>query len=173
MAGMPPRARLLLALAFLALAAAPARADITAFAGLTPTPSVRPAIGFSGGLTLVIVGWEVEYARTSDEVDVDEADDLAPALRTYMGNVLVQNPVPISGLTFYALAGAGIYRETFLDDTALEDTTTGFATNLGGGVKIALTGPLHLRLDYRVFSFTGDAVHKTPQRFTAGLTLKF
>ena len=81
--------------------------------------------------------------------------------------------IPISGLTFYATAGAGFYRETFDADPAVEDAVTGFGTNVGGGVKIELTGPLHLRLDYRVFSFTGDAVHKTPQRFTAGLNLKF
>lgn len=170
MAGMPSRARLLLALAFLALAAAPARADLTAFAGLTPTPAVRTTVGVSGGLTLVIVGWEVEFARTAEDLDGDEP---APALRTYMGNLFVQNPVPIGGLTFYATAGAGLYREILGKDTALEDTTTGFGTNVGGGVKIELTGPLHLRLDYRVFSFTGDARHKTPQRFTAGVNLKF
>lgn len=170
MAGMPSRARLLIALAVLALTTAPAHADVTAFAGLTPTPAVRSTVGFSGGLTLVIVGWEVEFARTSED---EEADEPAPALRTYMGNVFVQNPVPLNGLTFYATAGAGIYREIVGSDTAVEETTTGFGTNVGGGVKVALTGPLHLRLDYRVFSFTGDAVHKTPQRFTAGVTLKF
>lgn len=172
MSGMAARLRLPLALAalLLALDAAPARADLTAFAGFTPTPAWRPTVGVSGGLTLVIVGWEVEYARTSEDQDADEP---APALRTYMGNVFVQNPIPISGLTFYATAGAGFYRETFDADTAVEDAVTGFGTNVGGGVKIELTGPLHLRLDYRVFSFTGDAVHKTPQRFTAGLNLKF
>lgn len=170
--GMVSRARLTLALALLFLlpGARPARADITAFAGLTPTPAVRPVIGLSGGLTLVIVGWEVEYARTSED---EEADEPAPALRTYMGNVFVQNPIPINGLTFYATAGAGFYRETFGTDTPIEDTVTGFGTNVGGGVKIELSGPLHLRLDYRVFSFTGDATHRTPQRFTAGLLLKF
>lgn len=171
MAGMRAAIRLTLALALPALAAAPARADLTAFAGITPTPSVRTTVGFSGGLTLVIVGWEGEYARTGDDFDPEEGE--SPELRTYMGNVFVQTPIPIKGLTFYAIAGAGIYRETFGADTDREDTVTGFGTNVGGGVKIEISGPIHLRLDYRVFSFTGDATHKTPQRFTAGLALKF
>lgn len=171
MAGMSPRARLPLLVLLLTLGvSAPALADLTAFAGLTPAPAVRPTIGFSGGLTLVVVGWEVEFARTAEDT---EADEPAPALRTYMGNVFVQNPIPINGLTFYATAGAGLYREIVGGDSPDEATTTGFGTNVGGGVKIELTGPLHLRLDYRVFSFTGDALHKTPQRFTAGLNLKF
>lgn len=163
--------RLLAVAALLALATSPARADVTVFAGLVPTPTVRTSVGFSGGLTLVIVGWEIEYAKTSD--DVSDDGEYAPGLRTYMGNVFVQNPVPIQGLTFYATAGAGIYRELYGDDTPVETTITGFGTNVGGGVKVELSGPFHLRLDYRVFSFTGDARHKTPQRFTAGLTLKF
>lgn len=171
MAGMSSRARLPLLVLLVTLGAcAPAAADLTAFAGLTPTPAVRTTVGVSGGLTLVVVGWEVEFARTAEDA---EADEPAPALRTYMGNVFVQNPIPINGLTFYATAGAGFYREIFDRDMPAEVSTTGFGTNVGGGVKIELTGPLHLRLDYRVFSFTGDAFHKTPQRFTAGLNLKF
>jgi hypothetical protein len=159
------RARLVLALALAAigLSASPASADLTAFVGAAPTPAVRPSIGFAGGMTLVIVGWEIEYGRASEDVE-----DLAPSLRTYMGNVFVQNPVPLNGLTFYATAGAGVYRERFGDVVVI-----GFGTNVGGGVKIALSGPIGLRLDYRVLSFTGDAVHRTPQRFYAGLNLKF
>ncbi len=169
---MAVRASVPLAVAALliTLSAVPARADVTAFAGLTPTPAWRPTVGFSGGLTLVIVGWEVEYARTAEDL---KAREPGPALRTYMGNVFVQNPIPINGLTFYATAGAGFYRESFDTGAATADSITGFGTNVGGGVKIELTGPLRLRIDYRVFSFTRDAVHKTPQRFTAGLNLKF
>lgn len=157
------RASLLFAACVIALWPGRASADLTAFAGVTPTPNARPAWGFSGGMTLVLVGWEIEYARTADD-----EDDLAPALRTYMGNVFVQNPVPFNGLTFYATAGAGIYREGFG-----EAWITGFGTNVGGGVKVDLSGPLGLRLDYRVLSFTGDAVHRTPQRFYVGLNVKF
>nr|MCU0257085.1 hypothetical protein [Vicinamibacterales bacterium] len=130
--------RLLLATAVLALAAPEARADLTAFAGFGTSPTVRPSVGVSGGLTLVIVGWEFEYARTSDELGDD--GEVAPAVRTYMGSVFVQNPVPIGGLTFYALAGAGVYREIYGIDTSDEDAITGFATTVGGGVKIELTG---------------------------------
>ena len=40
-------------------------------------------------------------------------------------------------------------------------------------MKISLAGPLRLRLDYRVFTLQGDALHSKPQRFYAGLNLKF
>lgn len=148
-----------------------ASADLTAFVGLTPTPSVRPAVGVSGGLTLLVLGWELEYARTADEVEANGTG--APALRTYTGALLVQNPFPVAGLTFYALAAAGLYREIRGRETPQETSSTGFATAVGGGVKIDLTGPLRLRLDYRVFSLTGDATAKTPQRLSVGLTVRF
>jgi hypothetical protein len=46
--------------------------------------------------------------------------------------------------------------------------------NVGGGVKMNLAGPLRLRLDYRVFTLRGsDVRHSKPQRFYAGLNLKF
>ena len=45
---------------------------------------------------------------------------------------------------------------------------------VGGGVKMNLLGPLRLRLDYRVFTLRGsDVRHSKPQRFYAGLNLKF
>jgi hypothetical protein len=45
--------------------------------------------------------------------------------------------------------------------------------NVGGGVKVNLAGPLRLRFDYRVFTLQGDPLHSNPQRFYAGLNLKF
>jgi hypothetical protein len=38
---------------------------------------------------------------------------------------------------------------------------------------MSLAGPLRLRLDYRVFTLSGDARHSKPQRFYAGLNVKF
>ncbi len=72
-------------------------ADVTAFLGTNPTPSNRVVKGFSGGIGLVIVGFEFEYARTREDLD-----ELAPSLRTYMFNGLLQTPVPIAGMQFYA-----------------------------------------------------------------------
>ena len=153
--------------AFLTLALlvpASASADVTAFFGVNPTPSNRVLTGFSGGIGLLVVGFEFEYAST-----VEDADQLAPALKTYMVNGLVQTPIPIGGMQFYATAGGGVFRE-ILDDAS--ETNVGM--NIGGGIKMNLAGPLRLRLDYRVFTLRGDVVrHPRPQRFYAGLNLKF
>jgi hypothetical protein len=144
----------------------PARAfaDITAFLGVTPTPNSRPARGFAVGMGLLIVAFEFEYSNTSDDVL-----DGAPQLKTYMGNVLLQTPVPIAGLQFYGTVGAGGYNESFTDF----DSETNVGVNLGGGVKWTLAGPLRLRLDYRVFTLQGSPRYDKPQRFYAGLNLKF
>jgi opacity protein-like surface antigen len=145
------------------LLARPASADLTGFYGAATTPQTRPTFGVALGASLVVVGWEVEYARATED-----SGDFAPSVRTLMGNVFAQNPVPLNGLTFYATVGGGIYSEELGDESR-----TGVGTNLGGGVKIDLSGPLRLRLDYRLFTFAGEPLHKTPQRFYVGLTLRF
>ncbi len=156
------RARLLAA-AILIAAPAAARADVTAFLGVNGSPESRAVVGASAGVTFVAFGFEGEYASTHES-----PEDVAPQLRTFMANAFVQNPIPISGLTFYGIAGAGVYRETLLDVSQ-----TSLATNIGGGVKIALAGPLQLRIDYRVFVLQGDALAQKPQRLYAGVNLKF
>ena len=140
-----------------------ASADLTAFLGVSPTPTNRTVRGFALGTGLLIVGFEFEYAHTNE--DVTEA---SPSLRTFMFNGLVQTPVPIAGMQFYGTAGGGVYRETLIDKS---DTNAG--VNVGGGVKINLVGPLRLRLDYRVTSLKGDARYPRPQRFYAGVNFKF
>jgi hypothetical protein len=142
---------------------ATAHADVTAFIGVNPTPANRPVRGFAAGAGILVVAFEFEYASASEDVS-----ELAPALRTYMGNGLLQTPFPIAGLQFYATAGGGVYRETLVQ---LTETNVGM--NVGGGVKMSLAGPLRLRLDYRVFTLRGAARHTRPQRFYAGLNLKF
>jgi opacity protein-like surface antigen len=157
------------ALLFLLLLPATAAADLTAFLGVNPTPTNRPLRGFAAGAGLVIVGFEVEYANTSE--DFDEA---APGLRTVMVNGLLQTPVPIAGMQFYATAGGGVFRETLDDDADILDRQeTNVGVNVGGGVKMSLLGPLRLRLDYRVFTLQGSTLHSRPQRFYAGLNLRF
>jgi opacity protein-like surface antigen len=138
-------------------------ADFTAFLGVNPTPTTRAVRGLSAGAGLLVVAFEFEYANTSED-----DDELAPGLRTFMGNGLVQTPVPIAGMQFYATAGGGMYRERFGDASE-----TNFGINVGGGVKLSLVGPLRLRLDYRVFTLQGDPRYEKPQRFYAGLNLKF
>jgi hypothetical protein len=138
-----------------------ALADLTAFWGVARDPATRSVRGFAAGLNLLIIGFEFEYAHTAE--DVEEA---APGLRTGMLNGLVQTPT--SGTQFYLTAGGGFFRERMG-----EETETGVGTNIGGGVKIGLAGPLRLRLDYRVFSLRGAPVIKNPQRFYGGVNLSF
>jgi hypothetical protein len=140
---------------------AAARADVTAFWGLSPTPTSRVARGVSVGINLLVVGFEFEYANTAEKLA-----DAAPGLTTGMINGLVQTPT--SKTQFYLTAGGGFYRERLATDAV-----TSFGTNIGGGIKMGLAGPLRLRLDYRVFTLRGAPLHKTPQRFYAGLNLSF
>ena len=88
----------------MAAVATPARADVTAFLGLSPTPDNHLVRGFSAGVSLLIVGFEFEYAKLSED-DVEQL----PGLQTYSGNVLVQTP---TSLQLYATVGGGGYRET-------------------------------------------------------------
>ena len=143
--------------------ATPASADLTAFLGTTTSPENRAARGAALGVSLVIIGFEFEYSNTEG----DETS-LAPSLRSGMFNLLLQTPFAVSRLQFYATVGGGMYRERRLDQQ-----DTGLGTNVGGGVKISLAGPLRLRLDYRAFRLGEGTLHRTPQRVYAGLNLAF
>ena len=158
-----PLAPVVTAVIFLATAASPARADATAFLGVNTTPANRPVKGFAVGMGLIIVAFEFEYATTSDDPAAT-----APSLKTFMGDVLLQSPLPIFGFQPYVTTGGGIYRETL---GAHQDTGAG--TNLGGGVKMSLAGPLRLRVDYRVFKLGSGALNSPAHRLYAGLNLKF
>lgn len=140
----------------------PAYADATAFIGTASDPTNRLAKGFSIGFSLIIVGFEFEYAKVSE----DELN-LAPSLRTWMGNVLLQTP-DVGTFQLYATAGGGFYNESLGTDG-----TTNFGVNTGGGAKIPLAGPLRLRLDYRFVKLQGSPLHSQSQRFYAGVNLKF
>jgi len=156
---------------FLLLTPLSASADITAFLGRT-TPEARNARGFSVGAGLVIVGFEFEYSSTDETSTIpDSPVNDVPAIKTYMFNALLQTPVPIARMQFYGTIGGGVYNETL--NTLPDDDDTDFGTNVGGGAKITLAGPLRLRLDYRVFSLRGTPRHSTVQRFYAGVNLKF
>jgi hypothetical protein len=152
-----------MSLVFVATAASPARADATVFVGANTTPSNRAVKGFSAGMGLIVVAFEFEYANTTDDLTA-----AAPSLKTFMGDVLLQMPVPIFGFQPYFTTGAGIYRETLAPHEE-----TGGATNVGGGVKMSLAGPLRLRVDYRVFKLGSGALYSPAHRIYAGLNLKF
>ena len=163
------RTRHRLIFASLAFAAAllgtPARADadITAFIGITPTPESRAVRGVSFGFGLLIIGFEFEYANA-----IEDAVEGLPSLQTGSGNILFQTPGEIGGVQLYGTTGGGVYRERLL---ALQETH--FTSNIGGGAKIRLAGPLRLRLDYRLFRLQGSPLHDKYQRFYAGVNLAF
>jgi hypothetical protein len=139
----------------------PAAADVTGFLGVSSTPSGRSAKGIAIGIGLIIVGFEFEYSKISE----DESQ-AAAGLTTGMGNLQVMTPT--TKLQLYATTGGGLYRETYRDVT-----TTNFATNIGGGVKIGLAGPVRLRIDYRIFNLNGNPTLKRYQRVYGGLSLSF
>jgi hypothetical protein len=170
MRSLSPRPLISLFLAALALVAtaAPARADLTGFLGVTTTPTARTNGGFSAGTGFVIVAFEFEYAATKEDLT---STQVAPALKTYMFNGLLQTPIPIARTQFYGTIGAGAYHET-LSTQPLNDQTN-IGTNIGGGGKITLAGPLRLRIDYRVFTLHGSPRHTPVQRIYAGINLKF
>jgi len=87
-------------------AAAPARADATAFIGANTTPANRSVKGLSVGTGLLVLGFEIEYAKTTDDDTV-----AAPSLTTGTGNILLQTPGSFFGFQPYLTAGAGLYRE--------------------------------------------------------------
>lgn len=150
-------------LVLLAASAAPARADVTAFLGVSPTPHNHMVKGFGVGLGLLVVGFEFEYANLAEDTF-----ERLPGLKTYAGNVLVQTPVDIKGTQFYATVGAEGYREEL---GAAQETHVG--TNIGGGAKIKLLGPIRVRVDYRIFKLQGSPINSVYQRFYVGGNLKF
>ena len=76
--------------------AARADADLTLFVGTNAAPDNRPVRGFSAGLSLLVLGFEFEYADTAEDLDAG-----VPGLRTGMFNLLAQTPLSVAGLQFY------------------------------------------------------------------------
>jgi len=152
-----------LAIALLAAVAAPAKADATLFIGSNLSPSGRQVRGAALGVSLLIIGFEFEYASTSED-----PTENAPALRTGSANVLLQTPVAFLGIQPYFTTGGTLYRETL---GAHEDMSGGL--NTGGGVKITLAGPVRLRVDYRVLKLGSGALTSPAHRLYAGLNLNF
>jgi len=144
----------------LTVAPSPAHADFTTFLGVSTTPASRQAKGFAVGIGLVVIGFEFEYAGV-----VERLADGAPSLRTGMLNGLVQTPTKTQ---LYLTAGGGFFRERLASASK-----TSFGTNVGGGIKFSLAGPIRLRVDYRVFTLRGSPLYSNPQRIYGGLNIAF
>jgi hypothetical protein len=140
-----------------------ALADITAFIGANTSPSSRLVKGAAFGGGLLVIGFEFEYAATSEDLAA-----AAPSLKTGMASVLLQTPIAIMGVQPYFTTGGGIYREELGSRS-----DTGLAVGTGGGAKISLAGPLRLRVDYRIIKLGSGALTSPTHRFYAGLNLKF
>jgi hypothetical protein len=154
--------RLLVLSALVLVTASPAYADATYIMGWNRTVGNQRVRGFSIGAGAMIAA-EFEYANSSE--DVEEG---APGLRTFMGNVLIQSPVPVAGFQPYITGGGGWYKEK-----VQEFEETAFAFNGGVGVKIKIWGPIRTRIDTRWFKLKGDPVFATHRRFYAGINLQF
>jgi opacity protein-like surface antigen len=162
-----PRRSILFPLIVLVLShSSPAFADATAFVGAHTNPERQQVRGLALGVSLLIVGFEGEYATAGE----DETDG-TPSLTTFSGNVFAQTPFPIFGIRPYVTTGVGVYREEI---DAADHRETNLVFNTGGGAKISLIGPLRARLDYRVLKLRGDTRRDSVvHRLYAGVNLAF
>lgn len=165
MSACPRRTRLVVACCLAGLLTAPAgaTADITAFLSTSVAPGGQFGRGLAGGTGLVAIGFEVEVAHMVEGLDSGD-----PALTTGTANLLVQTPLEVSRTQFYATTGLGLYRERL---QSRQETSA--LVCAGGGAKIRVTGPLKLRIDYRLFRLRGSPVRQTAHRLYAGATLGF
>jgi hypothetical protein len=148
---------------FLLCLPARAFADVTAFLGVNTSPANRQVRGAAFGGGLLVIGFEFEYADTTDDPAAG-----APSLKTGMGSVLLQTPVAILGVQPYFETGGGLYHEVL---GAHSDT--GISVGTGGGAKISLFGPIRLRVDYRFIKLGSGALTSPTHRIYAGLNVKF
>lgn len=165
--------RFALLAAIVIMTPASARADGTVLLGLTSAGTLRPSFGFSFGYRPSAVGVEVEYLSTFPQQSPG-----GYSAGGIFGSVIVQ-PVTISHLEIFAVGGVGVWGEGFKGGKRTGVLNAG---NVGGGVLVALAGPLKLRLDYRLFLLAevSDAEvgaiapsRKHPQRIAAGLYFRF
>lgn len=153
-----------LAVAAFVLAAPASAADATAFLGVAGGPSTRLAKGLAVGAGVGPIGWEAEYSSTGSDLA-----SLSPSLWSGMVNLMLQTPETVRGLQIYGTGGAGLYHENLGGPTE-----TSLGVNVGGGVKMALAGPLRLRADYRVFHLSGSPFgDRNVSRFYVAANVKF
>ena len=146
----------------------PARADVTAFLGVTPTPSNHSVRGFSAGLSLLIVGFEFEvrpHRRKTSSRD-------CPRSRPGRATCSCRHPVEIAGTTFYGTAGAGGYSEALGNGSLVHDESQ-VATNVGGGARFGSSVPFACASTTGYSSSRARRSNSIYQRFYVGANLKF
>ena len=138
----------------------------TAFVGITAS-TPRKMLGGAWGGCADFGCYELELTHT-----YADAATGAPSIWTFGGNYLVQFRSPAPRMKLYGLAGYGVY-----DETGGRATSNGAAMsrNLGGGARIAIGGPLTVRLEYRLVLLgrpeDGEPVASRLRRVSAGLSL--
>jgi hypothetical protein len=144
-----------------------ARAEVTAFGGVTMS-APRAAFGLAAGGCPGRGCWEIEYART-----VEDSTSRTPGSETFGGNFLVRFKSPVERVRFYGIGGLGIYNEV----GEFSDSGGAACASLGGGAFVSLGGRLKVRLEYRLFlpgsPDGGGFVQQYPQRLSAGLSISF
>ena len=169
-------------LALLVLAPRSAHADLTAFIGAafsgTPQDTIVATTshtsltrGLSVGVGLIIVGFEFEWARTQGE-DSGEGSCQAPGFRDSAHPR--SRPSWATSCADAAGTGPGAalrHRRCrrlpgTIRRSGREHHERGHEFWRRG--QISCSGPLRVRVDYRIFKLSGDAVYATPQRFYVG-----
>ena len=149
-------------LLLLGAGAGPASADLTVFAGRTAPDHTTH--GAALGISLRPVGLEFEYAGMPAT-----GSEESPARRTGLFNLIFSTPLNrIRRLQLYGAVGSGLYHERGESHAA-----TNLAASAGGGVHISLSGPLRLRIDYRLFALRGATLQRRQRRVYAGLNVMF
>ena len=156
----------LIVFAGLLSAAEPARADATVLIGLHTPSAPSPTFGASFGYARGLIGWEVEIASSGKQ------SATRASAGCFCWNLIVQPPLRVGSANVYFIGGLGLYGEV---GGGVLGTGPSIAADIGAGLKIPLSGPLKLRLDYRAFlGQAGEndrAIHS--QRVAAGLSLVF
>jgi hypothetical protein len=138
-------------------------ADITAFLGSvrTPTPQFVYGGAISGSITIVV--FELEYTKGAENVTKG-----TPGLS--LGTFSVYLRTPTGRVQFYGGLGAALYRETLGTQS-----NTNYGLCAEGGITVGVTGPLRVRVDYRVMALhgplDGDATNR--HRIYLGALVKF
>jgi hypothetical protein len=147
-------------------AAEPARADATFLIGLHTPSAPSPMFGAAFGRASGLVGWEVEIASSGKQTPT------RASAGCFCWNLILQPPLKVGRANVYFVGGAGLYGEV---GGGVVATGMSIAVDLGAGLKIPVSGPVNLRLDYRAFlGQAGEAdraIHS--HRVAAGLSLAF
>lgn len=155
------------AMILLLVGVAPAAADLTFAVGMQRPSAPHPSVAVAWGWWPGTVGFEIEYAGS-----VGRASNSTPSTGSASVNLLVRTPWRIGAGRVYAVGGIAAYGEQRPSGGvgAVE------AIDLGAGTTLRLAGPLHLRLDYRMFVLgrgEGRSKSALPQRLAAALSLSF